>query len=327
MNGIGFPNTDMYSDHESVGEESFWPSFTDIMMVIVMTFLLITVAVILKNWELINHLKSSIEAERQATVQAQTALQVVELKSKENETLEERLARLEQLLNKRTQSLQQARQLQQQTVQRLNISKQQVSTAQATLQTTLQTMEQEKIKYAETLANTQRLLEEQQQRATALEKEKDASVVAANQAEANLVSVQQKLENSGKELEALKQKDLEGHERLVSLQGEFNQLDKKYQKLLRPARSTKNKHVVRVVFNKSNGKVRYQLGDQGQSALETYSKKRLNSKLSQLKKRYGDDLYVKIIIPKGSQVSHSEAWKFTSEILNKYDYYHSEKNE
>ena len=30
--------------HDESAEESFWPSFTDIMMVIVMTFLLVTVA-------------------------------------------------------------------------------------------------------------------------------------------------------------------------------------------------------------------------------------------------------------------------------------------
>jgi len=322
MNSIGFPNTDMYSDHEGGGDESFWPSFTDIMMVIVMTFLLITVAVILKNWELINNLKNSVEAERQAMAQAQTALQVVQTKAKENETLEQRLARIESLLNQRTQNLQQARQQQQQTLQNLNSVKQQATEA----QTTIQTMEQAQLKSAEVLATVQQSLTEQQQRTSLLEKEKEASATVAQQAQASLISVKEELENTGSELEELRQKDIAGNERLVSLQGEFNQLDKKYQKLLRPARSTKNKHIVRVVFNKSKGRANYQLGNQDQ-ALQTLSRKNLETALNRLKKKYGDDLYVKIIIPESSHVSHSEAWKFTSEMLNKYDYYHSNKSE
>jgi len=360
MNSIGFPNTDIYSDHEQAGDESFWPAFTDIMMVIVMTFLLITVAVILNNWQLINNLKASVEAERQAMSQAQTALQVVQNKAKENETLEERLARLEDLLSTRTLGLQQARQQQQQTQLALNTSQQEVEAAQAAIQN----LEQKNTQNVERLASTQQSLDEQSQQVTTLQKEKDDSVLSAQQAQvtvvniqqtleelkqaalklqdrlqeekaatvataqqakANLVSVQDKLDKTGSELEELRQKDIDGHERLASLQGEFDQLDKKYQKLLRPARSVKNKHVVRVVFQKVNGQFSYQLGDQDQSGLQTLSRGSLNKKLTALKQEHGDNLYVKIIIPRSSNVSHSDAWTFTSEMLNKYDYYSSEK--
>ena len=341
MNSIGFPNTDIYSDHEQGGEESFWPSFTDIMMVIVMTFLLITVAVILNNWKLINTLKESVAAERQAMMKAQTALQVVQTKAKENETLEERLARLESLLRSRTQNLQQIRQQQQQTLLALNNSQQQVEQAQASIQSLEQTKQKNIVfinqlqkekneattaaqKIQATLLDTQQLLQTQKQQLTTLEQEKAQSLSAAQQAQANLVSVKEELENTGKELEALRQKDIEGNEKLVSLQGEFDQLDKKYQKLLRPARSTKGKHVVRVVLNKKNGKSYYQIADQGK-ALRVLNRKKLDTELTRLKKKHGDNLYVKIIIPESSNISHSSAWKFTSEILNKYDYYHSNK--
>ncbi|MEE9304229.1 MAG: hypothetical protein V3U84_10650 [Thiotrichaceae bacterium] len=322
MNSIGFPNTDIYSEHEQGGDESFWPSFTDIMMVIVMTFLLITVAVILNNYELINNLKASVAAERQAMAQTQTALQVVQIKAQENETLEERLARLENLLSVRTQNLQQTRQQQQQTFLALNASQQETQAAQVAIQN----LEQTNRNNAENLTNLQQSLQKMSVQTTLLQKQKSESATAEQQARASLISVQDKLENTGKELAALRQKDIEGHERLVSMQGEFDQLDKKYQKLLRPARSVKNKHVVRVIFNKNSGVSSYQIGEQDKDNLRTLSKGNLHKALTQLKLKHGDDLYVKIIIPASSKVSHAEAWKFTSEMLNKYDYYHSNKN-
>ena len=50
--------------------ESFWPSFTDIMTVIVMIFLLAMIILLLKNTELVSKLQLTLEAERQATAQA-----------------------------------------------------------------------------------------------------------------------------------------------------------------------------------------------------------------------------------------------------------------
>ena len=63
----GYPGANSQIENHNVSEESFWPSFTDIMMVIVMVFLLVTVAVILNNWALISKLTNSIEAQQAAT--------------------------------------------------------------------------------------------------------------------------------------------------------------------------------------------------------------------------------------------------------------------
>jgi hypothetical protein len=46
--------------------------------------------------------------------------------------------------------------------------------------------------------------------------------------------------------------------------------------------------------------------------------------LGELKQRYPDDLYVRIIIPETSRLSYNEAWDFTNTILSKYDYYYQE---
>ena len=52
--------------HERETDDSFWPSFTDIMTVIVMIFLLAMVVLLIKNMELVNELRATMEAERSA---------------------------------------------------------------------------------------------------------------------------------------------------------------------------------------------------------------------------------------------------------------------
>ena len=75
---------------ESGDEASFWPSFTDIMMVVVLIFLMATSLLIVRNWNLVAELQFSIEAEKQAE-------QMIQSTSLENATLEERLVNAEQL--------------------------------------------------------------------------------------------------------------------------------------------------------------------------------------------------------------------------------------
>ena len=71
------------------GDNSFWPSFTDIMMVITMIFLMATSLLVVRNWQLVAELQESVAAE-------QLASQLIQSTSQENATLEERLANAEQ---------------------------------------------------------------------------------------------------------------------------------------------------------------------------------------------------------------------------------------
>jgi len=71
------------------GDNSFWPSFTDIMMVITMIFLMATSLLVVRNWQLVAELRESVAAEQLAT-------QLIESTSEEKATLEERLANAEQ---------------------------------------------------------------------------------------------------------------------------------------------------------------------------------------------------------------------------------------
>jgi hypothetical protein len=113
---------------------------------------------------------------------------------------------------------------------------------------------------------------------------------------------------------------------LLSLQGELESLDKKYQKLLRPARSVKNKYVVTVTYIKRRGRSMYRLRAKPTSDYKNVSRKQLERQLETLKNQHGTNLYVKIIIPENSGLSYNEAWKFTSFIQKSYDYYYQEED-
>jgi hypothetical protein len=54
------------NNQSAQGEDSFWPSFTDIMTVIVMIFMLAMVILLLPNMELLSQLRATMEAELQA---------------------------------------------------------------------------------------------------------------------------------------------------------------------------------------------------------------------------------------------------------------------
>mgnify|MGYP000346976662 FL=1 len=80
---IGGSQSGMSSDN------SFWPAFTDVMMVITLIFLISTSILVVRNWQLVAELQESVAAERMA-------VQIIKSTSLENATLEERLANAEQ---------------------------------------------------------------------------------------------------------------------------------------------------------------------------------------------------------------------------------------
>ena len=88
----GFPPIGQHGLEDSDNEGSFWPSFTDIMMVVVVIFLMATSLLIVRNWQLVRELQQSIEAER-------LAAQMIESTTQENATLEERLINAEQMIS------------------------------------------------------------------------------------------------------------------------------------------------------------------------------------------------------------------------------------
>lgn len=273
-------------------EESFWPSFTDVMMVITMIFLIVTVAVVLTNTRLLDDLRHSVKAEQsaqqsaqkaaeealQASRQAQKAEQLAEFQLKANASLEEQLEYLQQ----RSSSLEME-------LLRSRAAAEATASAASERDALLSRLEAQQSEYGNTLK-----LREQ-----------------------SIAMLQTELNSKNTEIAGLTSKADQSEKQLLSLQGEYSELDQKYQKLLKPARSSKGKQVVEVVYSKSG----YNIRKPGEATLRNIGRAALDAELSALKAQHGTELYVKVVIPDNSGLSYNEAWRFTSEMLAKYDYY------
>jgi predicted nuclease with TOPRIM domain len=125
-------------------------------------------------------------------------------------------------------------------------------------------------------------------------------------------------------INTLLEEDSHNSEQLAALQGEYGVLKKKYDKLVKPARTPKGKYVVEVRYRKQNGKYKIQFRNQADKQLSSVSRNTLDRKLAELKKAHPNKLYIKIIIPADSGLSYAEAWDFMKSVLEKYDYYYQD---
>lgn len=511
----GYPGANSQIENHNVSEESFWPSFTDIMMVIVMVFLLVTVAVILNNWALITKLTTSIEAQEAATLLADD-------RQEENLNLENKLIQVQQNLlalnNQLTEEKAELAQTQAEFVaaasaltkkeqslssietklsalnekyeseqQRLSSTSEQLSASELKLsntdkellnikqqlsnkETIIAALEKKLLDTEQTNADTEKTLEEikaalvtsekenatltevskseianlndeleglkssstaelnqlksaineQNEKTVTLEKDKEsldlrlaellklievanaslakseetafneetkllqkitiiqkeneikdqtieesrasqselqaqfddsvtelerlnviiseseknvktieASVNKSDESlkvfEESLAKAQEELLAKDKIIQELSQAQETGVSQLRSLQGEYDSLDTKYQKLLRPARSSTGKFIASVTYRQVQGKKVIRYKPSPTDSYRTVSESQLESSLTALKEKHKEDLYVKVVIPENSGLSYNEAWKFTINLQRKYDYYYNEE--
>ncbi|WP_457674786.1 hypothetical protein [Thiolapillus sp.] len=309
------------------GNESFWPSFTDVMTVIMMIFLIAMVVVLLRNMELVKEIRATIEAERQAmelarstgeekeslAAQLDTALeqldaadtrinelqlQVMRLQEQNSvraRAIADRDARLEALREERANLVQQAAQLMQ--------DKQSAEKTAA------------EARNRETLSR--RELADLQQQYQAIREQLDRQNLQIAMLKARLESQDQALAQA-----RAQRQDVE--EKYLVLADEYDSLKVRYDKLIRPARSARGRHLVEVRYYKKNGKRHIEWRDAGEGEFRAVSRKKLDDILSRLKKQQPEGLYIKVILPRGNGLSYSEAWKFTNDLHRRYDYYFQE---
>ena len=282
-----------------LSSESFWPSFTDIMMVVVIIFLLTSMLLMVKNWELLDQLRNSMAAEEQA-------VKIINDTSQENATLEEQLAHAQNEVSMlRMQLLQASEQQNQLNVELENKDKQIVI-----------------------------VLSDNAQLKSAVNKNENQIASLSSQVAAmndNLSQLNIDVEQKQNTLEEERQKiiiitqERDSHSRkLSSLEDDFGSLKVKYDKLIKPARTAKGKYVISVNFERIKGKERIRFKDSGQESYSVVTEKQLHSKLAKLKKKHPKKLYIKIVIPKESGLTYNEAWTFMKDLLHKYDYYYRE---
>ncbi|MCW8983306.1 MAG: hypothetical protein OQK13_04610 [Gammaproteobacteria bacterium] len=290
---------------------SFWPSFTDIMMVIVMIFMLASTVLMLRNYELVEELRSTMAAEQLAAEEARMATQT-------NATLEEQIDQAQHYISElRMQIMQQteANKLQAQMLEERN----------ARLDALTQLSEEQN-----ELIQQQIIIISQSESDLTDERQKSETLAEALQLKSDefteltqrYIVIDNSLKDQQKKLSDLEQQHKSSNQQLILVRGEYDQLKVKYDKLVKPARTTKGKYVVDIRYEKiKSGVKRIQYKLPGWKSFKTVSYKELHQQLSKLKKSHPKSLYTKIIIPEVSGLSYIEAWDFMKEILDKYDYY------
>lgn len=323
------------SGHAGIGgENSFWPSFTDVMMVITLIFLMATSILVVRNWQLVAELQESVAAER-------IAAQLIESTSLENATLEERLANAEQSnsilrlrLMKKDEELATAQAaLRDQEINTAELQRQNRE-LQASLQQTRAELDAANLEinaataqFNQMAAQIERLnrqLAQQQQAGDEARAELDSARQQIADLAASSSEQQLTISRLSEEKSQLAQDIAAYNQQLLTLKGDYETVKSKYEELIKPARSAKGKHIAQVYYVKGEDGdvIRYrQPGDAGFSRL---SLAEVEERLAKLKQQYGKDLYVKIIIPENSGLTYNEAWEFMRNLLVKYDYYYQD---
>ncbi len=324
---------DLLNIDQDGGGENFWPSLTDIMMVVVMIFLISTATLIIKNWSLVRDLTATIEAERAARQKIQlttaenmtleeriaalegmvSSLQLKEMKTREEKTALE--ARVEQLVSDLARSDRTVAALESQLTEKKRQIEMQLE-QQRRLDNELETLKARMAGQAQTLETTRAQLEARE--ASLAEKQQ-----ALEEANRVITALRLKHENQQNALEASRQSIALTEENLARLRKEFAELEAKYNKLVRPARTTKGKVIVAARLQKIDGENHYAIRMPDANGFEAVDEATLHEKLAALKKKFGDKLYMRIIFPDDNGLSYREAYAFTNELLSKYDYYHA----
>ncbi|MGD8497753.1 MAG: hypothetical protein PVG82_02525 [Chromatiales bacterium] len=293
------------------GSDNFWPSFTDIMMVVVMIFLITSVVVVLRNWELVTELRASIEAEQRAAEIARSATQTSQTLEEQLAYAEQEIAVLRMMLMQSTEKNERQNRLLAEREQRLALLEGEVSELGGRLEST-----------ERRAAELETDLADSRTRYAQLEESFTAQEARLRSTRDELAELEERYNRQSAELSQLERAGASATRELGELRGEYESLKAKYDKLVRPARTPKGKHLVEVRYEKRGGGYRIGLKQPGETGYTSLSRQQMDQRLAALKREHANRLYVKIIIPADSGLSYTEAWKFTKHVLESYDYYY-----
>ncbi len=306
-----FADLRMHVQAAQSGDDGFWPSFTDIMMVVVMIFLITTSVLIIQNWELLREITVTADAQRRAAELAYT-------KGLENSTLEEQLSQAQHLLsmlrmeqlNDREKNKKLTRQLLDTQIEHGQTERERLA-LKLKQQDTATSLQQQLLRLAQL---QQQLGETQTKLETSSEKFQSA--------QQRIAQLQQRDSQKASELANAHSRSLITQQKLDQLELQYQQIISKYNKLVGPARSPKGRVIVALRHSISSGSNSYELKLPGAKRYQSHSLEQMHAALKQLQQQHSNNLYIKIIFPENNGLSYKQAWEFTSSILEAYDYYH-----
>ncbi len=301
--------TDLRVNRQSESSDAtLWPSFTDIMTVILMVFMLTMVVVIIKNADLITQIRLSRAMQADSEQQLRDNVQVLADLRLRNTDLEEavRSTRMEIiLLTDEMQRLDDNLEIKAAAIARLEEQKENLAENLRLIRLQL-TEKQEELDNAQMMIAGIR----------------DEAERANRQLSLEIAELLSRLEASETTLLTLGDEKSDLEMALARQRKDFSSLEDKYLKLVRPARSSLGKEVVSVQYRKSGGRDSYLIKGIGQDHWQEFTSTELFQRLEDLKRRLGDELYIKIVIPDDSGLTYNEAWDFTKTVLSRFDYYY-----
>lgn len=305
---------------------SLWPSFTDIMTVILMIFMLTMIVVIIKNSNLARQLifqkaeEQKIQEALDASLEIQAQLKILitnleeKLRAKEMEiillgdekkvmqgTLDAKLALISTLKSGMADL-------------EADVKKLKADLAAKTAEVAAKEKEKE--------AEKERVRREYEEKIAAINEETKRRIEEFNR---KIVALIQQLGQKDELIVLLDAEKKDYELALAKQRKDYLALEEKYHKLIRPSRSPRGKSVAAVQYSRVDGKYRVLFKDPESQEFIEINMAELHSRLEKLKNQLQDKLYVKIIIPEKSGLSYNEAWNFTRNILSTYDYYYQEK--
>ncbi len=335
--GDGFVDLRLNRQH-GANQESFWPSFTDIMTVIVMIFMLAMVILLVRNMELVRQLRATMAAEREAMELARSTGQekedlAMKLIAAENELsmlrvqqmkLDEQARRQQQEIgaqSERIARLQAKNEALRLVRDQLAAEKLALSQRLSRSESQLKTLRGDRDNLQQELANTQQQLASAREQTQRLEQDIDQLQLLHDTTRQQLSELSQRYRSQADALqEALRAERLSAR-RLTELKGDFDKLQVEYNKLIRPARSPEGRYLVEVRYSKVKGRPRIEFATGDDPTFVEISRAELERRLSRLKREKKNGLYVKVIFPEDSGLTYNEAWAFTSDLHARYDYY------
>jgi chromosome segregation ATPase len=303
----GYPDLRLNRSSTS-SDTSLWPSFTDIMTVILMVFMLTMVVVIIKNADLIDQIRLSRSLQAEAEERLASNVQVLADLRVRNTDLEEaiRSTRMEIiLLTDEAERLRDDLDIKAAAIARLADEREELEENLRLIRLQLTEKEQD-------LENAQAMIGGIRDEAERANRELSLQI-------ADLLS---RLEKNEATLLTLSDEKSDLEMALARQRQDFSSLEDKYLKLVRPARSSLGKQVASVQLLRQDGALTYKLKDLGDEAWVEMSRAALFRRLAALKDQHGDALYIKVVIPDDSGLSYNEAWDFTKAVLSEFDYYY-----
>jgi len=307
-------------------DDGFWPSFTDIMTVIVMIFLMGMVVVLLQNMEVTNNMKSALLEKQKATELAKSTFEEKSIVSHRLSDAEEELARLRMMIilaKDQRKTMEQQLSTAKQELQTLSVQFTSLEQAHNTVKDEKQQADRQLEDKAQLLAQTSSQLSQAESQLNDLVQQQKTLIQQQTILTSELASSREAQAVSESRLEAITLQATSTDQELASIRGEYSDLQVKYNKLIKPARTSKGKYVVEVFYSKSGNKDLFKIKDSGQASSTIVSQKQLHQRLAKLKKQHDKNLYIRLIFPEDSNLSYNDAWTFSKEVLGKYDYYHT----